>query len=37
VQGGRMRLVLLRSIGESFITADYPEPALQSTLDSYFA
>jgi 3-dehydroquinate synthase len=37
VQGGRMRLVLLRSIGESFITADYPEPALQRTLDGYFA
>jgi 3-dehydroquinate synthase len=37
VQAGRIRLVLLRSIGESFVTADYPEPALQRTLESYFA
>ena len=36
VQGGRMRLVLLRAIGESFVTADYPEPALQRTLSTYF-
>jgi len=37
VQSGRMRLVLLRSIGDSFVTADYPEPALQRTLSDYFS
>jgi 3-dehydroquinate synthase len=36
VQGGRMRLVLLRSIGDAFVTADYPEAALQRTLSEYF-
>jgi len=36
VQGGQMRLVLLRSIGEAFVTADYPQSALQRTLGSYF-
>jgi 3-dehydroquinate synthase len=36
VQSGRMRLVLLRAIGDSFVTADYPEPALQRTLTAYF-
>ena len=36
VQGGRMRLVLLRAIGDAFVTADYPEPALQQTLSGYF-
>lgn len=36
VQSGRMRLVLLRSIGDSFVTADYSEPALQRTLSAYF-
>jgi 3-dehydroquinate synthase len=36
VQSGRMRLVLLRAIGDSFVTADYPEPALQRTLSAYF-
>jgi 3-dehydroquinate synthase len=34
--GGRMRLVLLRRIGESFVTADYPEQALERTLSNYF-
>jgi 3-dehydroquinate synthase len=34
--GGRMRLILLRQIGDSFVTADYPEQALQRTLSSYF-
>jgi 3-dehydroquinate synthase len=34
--GGRMRLILLRRIGESFVTADYPEQALQRTLSTYF-
>ncbi len=36
VQAGRMRLVLLRSIGDAFVTADYSEPALHRTLSSYF-
>lgn len=36
VLSGRMRLVLLRAIGDSFVTADYPEPALQRTLSAYF-
>jgi len=29
---GRLRLVLLRRIGEAFVTADYPQAALHSTL-----
>jgi len=36
VQAGRIRLVLLRSIGDSFVTAEYPEPALERTLSAYF-
>jgi 3-dehydroquinate synthase len=32
VLGGRLRLVLLRSLGEAFITDDYPPEALQRTL-----
>jgi 3-dehydroquinate synthase len=36
VKAGRIRLVLLRSIGDSFVTADYSEPALLRTLDAYF-
>ena len=32
VLGGRLRLVLLRRIGNAFITADYPAPALERTL-----
>ena len=36
VQGGRMRLVLLRAIGNAFVTADYSEQALQRTLGAYF-
>jgi 3-dehydroquinate synthase len=36
VQSGRMRLVLLRAIGDSFVTADYSEQALQRTLGAYF-
>jgi 3-dehydroquinate synthase len=35
VQSGRMRLILLRSIGDSFVTADYSEPALRHTLEAY--
>lgn len=36
VQDGRIRLILLRAIGDAFVTADYPEQALQRTLSSYF-
>jgi 3-dehydroquinate synthase len=36
VQSGRIRLILLRKIGEAFITADYPEAALERTLQEYF-
>jgi 3-dehydroquinate synthase len=36
VKGGRIRLILLRKIGETFITADYPEAALNRTLQEYF-
>ena len=35
VQGGRIRLVLLRAIGSAFVSDDYPEGALQSTLAEY--
>ena len=36
VQSGRNRLILLRKIGDAFITADYPETALEQTLREYF-
>jgi 3-dehydroquinate synthase len=36
VQAGRVRLVLLRSLGEAYITGDYPDGALQDTLRAYF-
>jgi hypothetical protein len=32
VLAGRLRLVLLRAIGSSFVTADYPLPQLEQTL-----
>src|SRR5262249_29777898 len=35
VKSGRIRLVLLRSIGTSFVTADYPDAALRRTLDAH--
>ena len=35
VKSGRIRLVLLRSIGESFVTADYSDAALQRTLEAH--
>jgi 3-dehydroquinate synthase len=35
VKGGRIRLVLLRGIGSAFMTDDYPDEALQSTLAAY--
>ena len=36
VLGGRLRLVLLRGIGEAFVTADYPPDALTRTLAAHF-
>jgi 3-dehydroquinate synthase len=36
VQSGRIRLILLRKIGEAFLTADYSEAALERTLREYF-
>jgi 3-dehydroquinate synthase len=36
VQSGRIRLILLRKIGEALITADYPQAAVDRTLQEYF-
>ena len=36
VQSGRIRLILLRKIGEAFITADYDPAALDRTLREFF-
>jgi 3-dehydroquinate synthase len=36
VQSGRIRLILLRKIGEAFMTADYSASALDRTLREYF-
>jgi 3-dehydroquinate synthase len=35
VKSGRIRLVLLRSIGASFVTAEYADAALQRTLEAH--
>ena len=35
VLAGRLRLVLLKRIGEAFITADYPSAALDETLAAH--
>jgi 3-dehydroquinate synthase len=35
VKSGRIRLVLLRSIGASFVTAEYPDAALRRTLEAH--
>jgi 3-dehydroquinate synthase len=37
VAAGRIRLVLLRSIGEAVVTGDYPDTALQETVRARFA
>jgi 3-dehydroquinate synthetase len=37
VQGGRIRLVLLRGIGSCFVTADYADAALRRTLQAHLA
>jgi len=36
VQAGRLRLVLLRGIGASYVTPDYPEAALRATAQEFF-
>jgi 3-dehydroquinate synthase len=36
VKSGRVRLVLLRGIGTAYVTGDYPDAALQSTLAQHF-
>jgi 3-dehydroquinate synthase len=36
VKSGRIRLVLLRGIGTSYVTADYPDAALRTTLSAHF-
>jgi 3-dehydroquinate synthase len=36
VKAGRIRLVLLRAIGEAYVTGDYPDAALQDTLQAQF-
>ncbi|MFO1427064.1 MAG: 3-dehydroquinate synthase [Steroidobacteraceae bacterium] len=37
VKAGQIRFVLLRRIGEAFVTADYPPDALQQALREHFA
>ena len=36
VQAGRVRLVLLRGIGASYVTPDYPDAALRATVQAFF-
>jgi 3-dehydroquinate synthase len=36
VKSGRIRLVLLRGIGTSYVTADYSDTALRKTLTAHF-
>lgn len=36
VKSGRIRLILLRQLGEAFMTADYPDQILGETLATYF-
>ena len=36
VQSGRIRLVLMKRIGQGYVTPDYPPAALQTTLEGYF-
>jgi len=37
VQGGRVRLVLLKGIGQAFVTADWPTDAFDDTLQEHLA
>jgi 3-dehydroquinate synthase len=36
VLAGRIRLVLLESLGAGVVSGDYPAEALRSTLEAYF-
>jgi len=36
VKSGRVRLILLRGIGDALVSADYPDAALQDTLAAHF-
>jgi 3-dehydroquinate synthase len=36
VLAGRLRLVLMRGLGEGVLTGDYPAEALQATLIAHF-
>jgi 3-dehydroquinate synthase len=36
VKAGRLRLVLLRGLGEAYISAEYPDPTLLATVQAYF-
>ena len=37
IQGGRVRLVLLKGIGQAFVTADWPTDAFDATLQEHLA
>ena len=37
VKAGRVRLVLMRGIGQAFVTDDYPQEALSATLEAHLA
>jgi 3-dehydroquinate synthase len=37
VQGGKLRLVLLKGIGRAFVTADWPPDAFEATLVAHLS
>jgi 3-dehydroquinate synthase len=37
VKSGRLRLILMRGIGQAFVTADFPEDALDAALEAHLA
>lgn len=37
VQSGRLRLILMRGIGQAFVTAEFPQDALTATLEAHLA
>ena len=37
VKAGKLRFILMRGIGRSFVTSDYPEDALEATLAGFFS
>jgi 3-dehydroquinate synthase len=37
VKAGKIRFILMKSIGQAFVTGDYPEQALDATLQAHFA